>query len=251
MQTKHLVVIGDCRNMAEIEDESIQLIITSPPYFNIKDYGVENIGSIDEYETYLKLMLMIILLAFSGMIFATMDINEQDAAKQLISSNESCDKLSQDQLELIGDYYMEQMHPGEAHERMDLMMGGEGSDNLRNAHIQMALVLYCGQTNTSITYGGMMGMMPFMYRSGFGGGMMGYPYGGMMGYDMMGYGGWGWIVALAFWVLVFAALVLLVFWLYKNISGRGTLSSLEILKQRYAKGEISKKEYEEMKKDLG
>jgi len=56
MQTKHLVVIGDCRSMAEIEDESIQLIITSSPYFNVKDYGAENIGSIDEYETYLKLM---------------------------------------------------------------------------------------------------------------------------------------------------------------------------------------------------
>lgn len=80
---------------------------------------------------------------------------------------------------------------------------------------------------------------------------MGYPYGGMMGYDMMGAGGWGWIIGLLFWLLVFALLVLAVIWLYKNLSGvGGRPSSQEILKQRYAKGEISKKQYEEMKKDL-
>ena len=59
MQTQHLVVIGDCRNMAEVEDSSIQLIVTSPPYFNVKDYGIENIGSINEYETYLKMMYQV------------------------------------------------------------------------------------------------------------------------------------------------------------------------------------------------
>ncbi len=54
--SKHLVVIGDCRNMAEVDDGSVQLIVTSPPYFNVKDYGVDNIGSIQEYGTYLKAM---------------------------------------------------------------------------------------------------------------------------------------------------------------------------------------------------
>ncbi|MFH1261767.1 MAG: site-specific DNA-methyltransferase [Candidatus Micrarchaeota archaeon] len=52
----HRIVIGDCRNMAEIKDNSIQLIVTSPPYFNVKDYGTDNIGSIKEYETYLRAM---------------------------------------------------------------------------------------------------------------------------------------------------------------------------------------------------
>lgn len=59
MQTKHLVVIGDCRNMAEVGDSSIQLIVTSPPYFNVKDYGIDNIGSINEYEIYLKMMYQV------------------------------------------------------------------------------------------------------------------------------------------------------------------------------------------------
>ncbi len=51
-----MVVIGDCRNMAEVADSSVQLIVTSPPYFNVKNYGVDNIGSIQEYETYLRAM---------------------------------------------------------------------------------------------------------------------------------------------------------------------------------------------------
>jgi uncharacterized membrane protein len=198
-------------------------------------------------------LALIIWLALAGMVFATMDINEQNTAKQIIGSNISCDKLNSSQLELLGDYFMEQMHPGQAHEAMDQMMGGEGSDSLRNAHIQMALVLYCGQTNTSVTYGGMMGMMPFMFGSGgSGGGMMSYPYGGMMGYDMMGYGGWGWIFGLVFWVLAFITLILVIFWLSRNITGAGrALSASEILKQRYARGEITKKQFDEMKKALG
>jgi len=53
---KHMVVIGDCRNMAEVEDGSVQLIVTSPPYFNVKNYGVDNLGSIQEYGIYLKAM---------------------------------------------------------------------------------------------------------------------------------------------------------------------------------------------------
>jgi site-specific DNA-methyltransferase (adenine-specific) len=54
--SRHMVVIGDCRNMVEVKDNSIQLIVTSPPYFNVKDYGIDNIGSITEYETYLMAM---------------------------------------------------------------------------------------------------------------------------------------------------------------------------------------------------
>jgi len=34
------IIIGDSRQMIEIEDESIDLIVTSPPYWHIKDYGI-------------------------------------------------------------------------------------------------------------------------------------------------------------------------------------------------------------------
>lgn len=34
------IIIGDSRELIETENESIELIITSPPYWHIKDYGV-------------------------------------------------------------------------------------------------------------------------------------------------------------------------------------------------------------------
>ncbi|MCS7283389.1 MAG: DNA methyltransferase [Anaerolineae bacterium] len=40
MRVEGKVVIGDSRNMAEVADESIGLVVTSPPYWHLKDYGV-------------------------------------------------------------------------------------------------------------------------------------------------------------------------------------------------------------------
>ncbi|MCD6450398.1 MAG: site-specific DNA-methyltransferase [Thermotogaceae bacterium] len=49
------IIIGDSRKMLEIEDNSIQLIVTSPPYWSIKDYGTENqIGYGQTLHEYLK-----------------------------------------------------------------------------------------------------------------------------------------------------------------------------------------------------
>lgn len=64
-------------------------------------------------------------------------------AQSLIAQNASCSTLSEEQLEMIGDYYMEQMHPGEAHEMMDAMHGGEGSLELGQMHTAMARNIYC------------------------------------------------------------------------------------------------------------
>lgn len=87
----------------------------------------------------------------------------------------------------------------------------------------------------------------------------GWQYGGwgMMGSGMMGNFAWGWfmpIFMILFWGLVIWGIVAL---------GRGTTwsgstdsasshpdSALEILKKRYARGEINKEEYEARKKDL-
>lgn len=38
-KTKHLIVIGDSRRMELVKDNSVHLIVTSPPYFNAKDYS--------------------------------------------------------------------------------------------------------------------------------------------------------------------------------------------------------------------
>ncbi len=67
----------------------------------------------------------------------------------------------------------------------------------------------------------------------------------MMGGFGMGFGG-------ILWIAIIALIVFLV-WQYlrqdKNL-GDSQNSPLEILKQRYAKGEIDREEYEEKKRDL-
>jgi site-specific DNA-methyltransferase (adenine-specific) len=55
MMTNHKIIIGDSRMMKEVGDESIHLIITSPPYWQLKDYGhKEQIGFNDTYEDYIN-----------------------------------------------------------------------------------------------------------------------------------------------------------------------------------------------------
>lgn len=55
MITKHKIILSDSRKMDEIQDKSVHLIITSPPYWQLKDYGVENqIGFNDSYENYIN-----------------------------------------------------------------------------------------------------------------------------------------------------------------------------------------------------
>ena len=55
MPTNHKIIIGDSRGMKEVKDESIHLVITSPPYWQLKDYGFEGqIGFNDTYEGYIN-----------------------------------------------------------------------------------------------------------------------------------------------------------------------------------------------------
>jgi len=65
---------------------------------------------------------------------------------------------------------------------------------------------------------------------------------------------WGWgmmIGMLIFWVIVIIGLVLLVRWIVNISKGQPKeASALNILKSRYARGEISKEEFEEKKRDL-
>lgn len=136
------------------------------------------------------------------------EINE---AKSLIDSKVDCKNLSDSRLELIGEYYMEQMHPGEAHELMHKMMGlKEGSEAERQFHIQMAKVLYCGET------GGMMGMTPAMMN------MMGGQTNMMQGaIGNFGY----WNIVNALYVILLIGLIILVYlWIIRscrNMKNRG------------------------------
>ena len=90
------------------------------------------------------------------------------------------------------------------------------------------------------------------------GAISGWQYGGwgMMGPGMMGGFGWGWympVIMIVFWGLVIWGIIALA----RGVSSPRSTdsyasaeSALEILKRRYARGEITKQEYEERKKDL-
>ncbi len=55
MKTWHKIIIGDSRQMKEVPDEFVHLIITSPPYWQLKDYGNgKQIGFNDTYEEYIN-----------------------------------------------------------------------------------------------------------------------------------------------------------------------------------------------------
>jgi putative membrane protein len=80
-----------------------------------------------------------------------------------------------------------------------------------------------------------------------------------MGHGMMG---WGWgmswfgqIIMAAFWVAVIVGIVFLIRWVILSSRSGGSRegaadSAIEILKQRYARGEIDREEFEQKKKDL-
>ncbi|MCX8179363.1 MAG: DNA methyltransferase [Candidatus Aenigmarchaeota archaeon] len=54
------IIIGDSRKMIELQDNSIDLVVTSPPYWYIKDYGVEGqIGYGQSLHEYLKSLYVV------------------------------------------------------------------------------------------------------------------------------------------------------------------------------------------------
>ena len=80
---------------------------------------------------------------------------------------------------------------------------------------------------------------------GHGGWMTGAWGGGVMG-------GWAWLIMPLFWI----GLILLTVWVVRSIVAAGgpkagSSTAREILDQRYARGELTRKEYEQIKKDIG
>ena len=55
MTTDHRLVNGDARDLSFIPDESVHLVLTSPPYWNLKRYNEnpDQMGHIDNYEAFL------------------------------------------------------------------------------------------------------------------------------------------------------------------------------------------------------
>jgi len=66
-----------------------------------------------------------------------------------------------------------------------------------------------------------------------------------------GMGGFGWLFMVVFWGLVIVGIVFLIrAVLGSEKTGEKTETAIDVLKKRYARGEISKEEFEEKKKDL-
>jgi putative membrane protein len=162
-----------------------------------------------------------------------------------------CSKVTEKQMEDLGDAFMDVMHPDSSeHEFMDRMMGGEKSPTLVSMKRLMG-ARYLGCYKGEVPFGGMMGPMyggrgygndyydrrwphmPMMYGNGPWG-MMG-PYGGI------------------FMWLVFVVILVIVIYLvtrWARPTGVGK-TPLDILKKRYAKGKITKEEFDQKKNDLG
>lgn len=231
-----------------------------------------------------KLILLVVSLVLFSVPFVILAGEEIKSVEEILNEIKTqqgvteledidCDKVTDEQFEQLGNAVMSIMHPDpKQHELMDQMMGGEGSASLKAMHIYMGQ-RYLDCSSDFGMMGGTSGMMGGM----MGGNMMGMMDGGMMNnlltnpsanesdgnwsYSMMGFPttagfGWvwmvfGWLFMILFWALVILAII----WLVKTSVGKTdgqdkTLTAVEILKKRYAKGEISKKEFEQMRKNI-
>ena len=174
--------------------------------------------------------------------------------QKLQSKEVVCGNLSDEDFGALGEYYMGQML-GDSHEAMNEMMtrmhGEEGEEQI---HIVMGKRLSGCDTSATApgTSGGWMPMMNMMW------GGWSYPFSSnnstnnMMNFGFGPFGGFGWVFMILWWVLIIAGIVALIKWLTGQSHGANNYgkSGLEILQERYAKGEIDKKEFEEKKKDL-
>lgn len=74
----------------------------------------------------------------------------------------------------------------------------------------------------------------------------------MDGFGMGGFG-FGWIFMILWWALIIVGIVALVKWVMSSGAGgrsSGDGRALDILKERYARGEIDQEEYDKKRRDL-
>lgn len=99
----------------------------------------------------------------------------------------------------------------------------------------LSLLLFLPLDNAFADYGG----------GAYGPGMMHW------GYGIMGW--FGHISMIIFWIVIILLTVFIIRWAVRTNhreSSGGSESALDILKKRYTKGEITKAEFEEMKKNI-
>lgn len=187
--------------------------------------------------------------------------------EKLQAKEVSCADLSDENFGTLGEYFMGIMM-GDSHAAMNAMMiqmhGEEGEEKI---HVVMGK-RFSGCDTSAAFPGGSGGWMPMtnmlapyvrqsadrvgitgMWSSPFNSNQTNNP---MMNFGFMPFGWFGWIFMILWWLFVIVGIVALIKWLTgESRKGRDNeRSPLDILKERYARGEIDKKEFEEKKKDL-
>ena len=165
----------------------------------------------------------------------------QDLYNKLRSGGLTCNQLTDQNYEVLGEFFMGRML-GANHAAMNQMMTQMlGSDGEEQMHVVMGKRL--SGCDPSAQYPrSSTGFLPFMWMGGAS------PMMGPGWHGMYGYGALAWLGMLLFWGVVLLGIVALVMLLRRQ--GSGTATPLEILKVRYARGEIDKKEFEERRREL-
>ncbi|KKT21310.1 MAG: hypothetical protein UW04_C0006G0013 [Parcubacteria group bacterium GW2011_GWB1_43_8] len=181
-------------------------------------------------------------------------IKEEAEGKELWSKLQAketaCDNLSDEQYGVLGEYFMGTM-AGKSHAAMNAMMiQMHGEDGEEQIHIVMGKRLSSCDTSASFPTGslGWMPMMSMMWGSGSSSfnnnstnNMMNFGY---------GFGIFGWVFMIFWWALIIVGIVYFIKWLVRQSGGGSGKSALDILKERYARGEISKQEFEEKSREI-
>ena len=162
---------------------------------------------------------------------ASEEVEGEAIWEKLQAKEVECQDLTNDNYTVLGEYFMGQsigntQRHAAMNQMMTSMMGEKGEEQM---HVVMGKRLSgCG-----------VGFMP----------MMGYYGNNMMG-GWNGFGLLGWLPMLIFWALLILGVVALIRYLARLGQTREDKTPLDILKERYARGEINKKEFEEKKRDL-
>lgn len=167
----------------------------------------------------------------------------QDIYDQLQNKQTTCAKLTDNDFDALGDFFMNRMMGSSIHEVMDQHMAQTlGSAGERQAHIAMGERL--SGCNTNANYPSPAeNYAPTAWM-----GMMGD---NNSGWDMMGgydNSSWSGIDVMLTALLVVAIVAALFAWLRPR--ARIAALPIDILKTRYAKGEITKEEFEQLKRDI-
>ncbi len=199
-----------------------------------------------------KMLVLFILLAFSfGSAMAHGEVKDNTTHQMMEQESGSiagmdlknidCNTTGDSDFAKLGSFWMEKMF-GENHDSVDKMMMSQMGTSEQDMHVLMGKRMSgCVDART-----GMMGdmMMSMMTAGTQGSGMSG----------TMGAGMGGGAIGSIFMILFLAVIILAIIWLYKQVrgpsTGAGKESALDIAKKRYAMGEITKEELEEIKKEI-